>query len=393
MNKRLFKTLISLFAAFLFSVNALGEATYGWAEEYLNFCCARGIIQGDETGNLMPDSNLTREQMVKMILNALNIDLTTQTQCRYTDIAQERWSYPYILKYQEYAIDNGEVFNPTEEVSREEFIAMTMKAAGYGDYIAGNIYHMVNDFSDWNEIDNKFFDLVVAAYDIGCVSGYDGMLRPKDKLTRAEACSMFYKIIKVIEEETKPVKTEPDPLYPPVMMIGKAEATVAQAKQWAINRGAHERFIEIADTYWEYGKITGIRPDIMYAQAAKETAYGRYTGQVKPEQNNWAGIKKYGQNGDAPEDHEDFETPEEGVRGHFNHMSAYVGVEPVGEPHGRYNSVVKLKWAGTVETLQQLGGKWCPDIEYGNSIIRDFLEPMKLTIVRQINSEGENTDK
>ena len=383
MNKRFFLALISLFAVILLSVNVVGDTNYGWAEQYLYFCSERGIIQGDETGNLLPDNNLTREQMVKMILNALNVDLTTQEQCVYPDILPQRWSYPYILKYQEYAINNSQEFYPTEEVSREEFIAMTMKVAGYADYVAGNIYQMVQDFSDWHEIDGKYFYLVVAAYEMECVSGYNGMLRPKDKLTRAEACSMFYKIINAIEEKTKPVKTEPDPLYPPVMMMGRAEATLAQAKQWAINRGAHERFIEIADTYWKYGEITGLRPDIMYAQAAKETAYGKYTGQVKPEQNNWAGIKKYGLNGDAPEDHEDFPTPDDGVRGHFNHMGAYVGNEPVGEPHGRYNSVVKLTWAGTVETLQQLGGKWCPDIEYGNSIIRDYLEPMKLTIVRE----------
>ena len=31
-------------------------------------------------------------------------------------------------------------------------------------------------------------------------------------------------------------------------------------------------------------------------------------------------------------DHETFATPEDGVRAHYNHMAAYVGLAPVGEP-------------------------------------------------------------
>ena len=64
------------------------------------------------------------------------------------------------------------------------------------------------------------------------------------------------------------------------------------------------------------------------------------------------------------------------MRGHFNHMSAYVGIAPVGEVHGRYNSVSKMSWAGSVKTLEQLGGKWCPDLYYGFSILHNYLEPM-----------------
>ena len=159
-------------------------------------------------------------------------------------------------------------------------------------------------------------------------------------------------------------------------LIGASVATLEQAKKWAQNRGAHQRYIDIADLYWKYGELTGIRADVLYAQAAKETNFGKYTGQVKPEQNNWAGIKKYGATGDLPEDHEDFATPEDGVRGHFNHMCAYVGLNPVGEPHGRYRSVKSLSWAGTVKTVEQLGGKWCPDANYGVSIINNYLNPM-----------------
>lgn len=159
-------------------------------------------------------------------------------------------------------------------------------------------------------------------------------------------------------------------------ILGPAQCTVEHAIQWAISRGAHLRFIEAAEYYWEYGEKFGIRPEVLYAQAAKETNFGKYTGVVKPEQYNWAGIKTATATGDRPEDHETFANPKDGVRAHFNHICAYVGKEPLKPVHPRYGVVMSLSWAGTVRTVEELGAKWAPNSDYGNSIVRDYLTPM-----------------
>jgi len=192
-------------------------------------------------------------------------------------------------------------------------------------------------------------------------------------LTRAEACSLLYR---VLGSKTGAVLLDLGVAQSTTPIIGVPACSLEQAKAWAASSGAHQRFIDIADLYWQYGQLTGIRADVLYAQAAKETGFGKYGGAVKPEQNNWAGIKKYGATGDAPEDHEDFATPEDGVRGHFNHISAYIGLAPIGEPHGRYRSVMSLSWAGSVKYVEELGGKWCPDLYYGYSILKNYVEKM-----------------
>jgi hypothetical protein len=162
-------------------------------------------------------------------------------------------------------------------------------------------------------------------------------------------------------------------------ITGKPQAAVSQAQEWARQNGAHQRFIEIAKVYWRYGQLTGIRPEVLYAQSANETAYGRYGGVVAPEQNNWAGIKVREPAGDRREDHETFDTPDDGVRAHFNHMSAYVGLNPIGEPHPRYHIVKSASWAGTVRYVEELGGKWAPGANYGANIVRGFLTPLLAT--------------
>jgi len=162
-------------------------------------------------------------------------------------------------------------------------------------------------------------------------------------------------------------------------ILGPARATVEQAQAWARSRGAHQRFVDIASAYWKYGNIFGVRPEVLYSQAAKETAFGKYTGAVRPEQNNWAGIKTAKATGDRTEDHETFSTPEDGVRAHYNHMAAYVGLAPIGEVHGRYYVVKSLPWAGTIRYVEELGGKWAPNPDYGASIVRDYLDGLLAT--------------
>ncbi len=152
-------------------------------------------------------------------------------------------------------------------------------------------------------------------------------------------------------------------------LISGATATYLQAQNWAIYKNAHERFVDIAPVYWEYGHKTGIRPEILYAQAALETGYGHYTGNVPANHNNWAGIKTATGSGHRAEDFESFSTPLDGVRGHFNHMSAYTGLPPIGKPHGRYYTVTSIPWAGTMRYAEDLSGKWAPHPDYHERIV------------------------
>lgn len=172
----------------------------------------------------------------------------------------------------------------------------------------------------------------------------------------------------ILEDKVEYIAT--DPMGNEDTLKGYTSVSVNSAKEWAKSKGAHQRFIDVADLYWKYAIQTGLKAEVMYAQAAFETGFGHYKGNVIPEQNNWAGIKRAGHNGDATYDHESFATVEDGVRGHFNHMLAYTGGEPVGIPHARYNVVKSMPWAGSVVLIQDLSGKWCPRADYSDTIVK-----------------------
>ncbi len=172
-------------------------------------------------------------------------------------------------------------------------------------------------------------------------------------------------------------------------IIGEAEGEILQAQKWAYNRGATDSFIQIAPVYWEYGKKTGMRPEVLYAQSAKETAFGNFGRAVTPDMNNWAGIKVGDEShpGEDRDDHETFDTPKDGVRAHFNHMTAYTGLDAIGEPHDRYHLVKTISWAGSINYVEELGGRWAPSPTYGNSIVNHYLNGLLDTKLREY---GEN---
>lgn len=367
--------LFTVFAASGKTCLADWEAEYPWAAEGVNYCLENEIMSGDENGNLLLGDNLTREQMAKLLTNAFN--LAPQAEVKYDDVDKNHWSYEYVSAVQDCVKANRKHFDGYEPVTREEFTATMMLAAGLKESNLRNPTFLDDNFHDAYRVSTGCKKLFAIAAERAFINGYDGYLMPEAYMTRAEICTLLYRVAQSINGNLTLTWQDlgVEESYTP--LLGKPEVTAEQAQAWAKDRGAEDRFIEIAPVYWQYGELTGLRPDILYAQAAKETGFGRYGGAVTPDMNNWAGIKIKSPSGDKTEDHETFASPEDGVRAHFNHMCAYTGTEPIGEPHDRYFVVKSISWAGTVENLEALGGRWCPDLYYGYCILKDYLVKMR----------------
>ncbi len=350
------------------------HAEYEWAKTAVDYCVKNDILHGMEDGDLNLGGTLTREQTATLLVSTFMPDSVSgdNRTTQFADIWQERWSAPYIAVFQNYMKKKDPVFRPQEAVNREEFCAELVLCSGLTEGNIRNRNILDENFSDVKSIDPDYKKLLCIAVERGYMLGSNQKLDPKSKLTRAEACSLIYRVMQAKKGERLNLGVIPSE----TPMLGAAQVSAEQARQWAEKNNAAQLFLDAAELYWKYGEITGIRPELLYAQAAKETGFGRYGGAVLPEQNNFAGIKVAGATGDETYDHETFATQEDGVRGHFNHMCAYVGLTPVGEPHGRYYSVSKMAWAGSIRNLEDLGGRWCPDLYYGYSILHHYVEPM-----------------
>ncbi len=163
---------------------------------------------------------------------------------------------------------------------------------------------------------------------------------------------------------------------------------------------------DLVDYYLEIGKEYGIRGDIAYLQAIKETNFFQFTGLVQPHQNNYSGIWATGSpltgkepfNGVCPTKMS-FEpgihgvtyiSPRMGVEAQIQHLYAYTTNAPL--PQGKELLSPRFVYVkrGCAPRWIDLGGKWAtPGYDpskynsfeeaanagetYGHSILKDYL--------------------
>ena len=125
---------------------------------------------------------------------------------------------------------------------------------------------------------------------------------------------------------------------------------------------------ELVAYYYEEGEREGIRPDVAFAQALKETGFFSYGGTVVPDQNNYCGLGTTS----ASVRGAYFPTAQLGVRAHIQHLKAYISQqEPQAEVvDPRYTLVRQVYGANTLHDWEELNGRWAvPGYGYGQSIL------------------------
>lgn len=94
-----------------------------------------GIMTGDEEGNLRLNDNITRAEFTKMICFAGDIAIPMEIlDNSFDDVTQEHWAYKYIYAAKEQGIVNGYEdgnFNPESNITNEEIVKMIVCLLGY----------------------------------------------------------------------------------------------------------------------------------------------------------------------------------------------------------------------------------------------------------------------
>ena len=340
-----------------------------------------GVINGFDDGTFRPEDPVTRQQFVKMAIEAMRIAVSEADVCIFTDVEKSGSGSLYPDNYVAaadrenivggYAGPNGPVFKPKASVTLAQMITMATRST-YGSLVVPPSSYK----SAWSNFDPTHG--VIAR-----VAQYNGLLRelapagtvlkslsPWMKATRGQAAAVLFNIM----------GTDPDALNG--RFLGDSSDLVTMFRENPFgNDGKFSVPLEtLAKLYVTYGKRFGIRADMAWAQMIHETGYGQYGGDVAPEQNNMAGI---GATGGIPG--HSFQTAELGVVAHYVHLAWYaypehmsdeycVKVEqPVGGPitvpgdprHFPYQGKVH---PGNVRTVQDLSGKWAPGATYGDKI-------------------------
>lgn len=128
------------------------------------------------------------------------------------------------------------------------------------------------------------------------------------------------------------------------------------------NENALVQFPDLPKLYREEATIEGVNHDLAFCQMCLETGFLRFGGDIKPQQNNFAGLGAIGGGAEAAS----FPSARIGVRAHIQHLKAYASLEPLvqQEVDPRFRFVTR----GIAPTVDQLSGRWSADLDYGTKI-------------------------
>jgi hypothetical protein len=153
--------------------------------------------------------------------------------------------------------------------------------------------------------------------------------------------------------------------YKGTAILGPATAVAAQM-EGAVRR-VNAAAPSLAERYLSTGARLGIRGDLAYAQAIFETDYFRFTGVVRPEQNNYCGLGATGPDNPG----HSFATPAEGVMAHIQHLFAYASTDPLPPDMEVVDPRFNLVQRGVAPFIGDLNGRWAvPGTTYGQTIDR-----------------------
>ena len=111
--------------------------------------------------------------------------------------------------------------------------------------------------------------------------------------------------------------------------------------------------LELCELFISKGDAEGVRGDIAFCQSIIETNWFKFTGDVNPDQNNYAGLGATG--GGVEGEH--YDCPATGVLAQIQHLKAYGSTLPLNLPKvdTRYDYVVPK---GKAPKWTDLSGKW-----------------------------------
>ncbi|BAZ41707.1 cell wall hydrolase/autolysin [Calothrix sp. NIES-4101] len=123
------------------------------------------------------------------------------------------------------------------------------------------------------------------------------------------------------------------------------------------------QFPDITQLYIDEANKEGVNYDIAFSQMCLETDYLRFSGDIKAEQNNFAGLGTVGGGSESAT----FESARIGVRAHIQHLKAYASSEPLQEEvvDPRFRFVTR----GVAPLVGDLSGRWSASLDYGTRIL------------------------
>ena len=168
-----------------------------WAKKYIKYLEDKDILSAFKDDVFNPNKYITRAELLTMLVKMKNLR-TINYNGSFKDVSKD---YPYadiIQTAYENKIIKGYgdgTFRPDNEISRAEMSVMLISLARGEDVSGDEIDTLLSIFKDKSKIPQWSKKYMAWSVKNKLIEGYDGNVNAKKNISRAEICTILYKIM------------------------------------------------------------------------------------------------------------------------------------------------------------------------------------------------------
>lgn len=181
-----------------------------WAKQAITTLAEKGVLSGTGDGTFSPNNLITRNEFVKMIVSAFDIEMT-DNELTYEDIDNSSWSAKYIAA----AVNAGIISGVSEtrfgngmNITRQDTAVIADRLMKYKGM---DLKPSSLNFYDADEISEYALESVAKMTYNRIMNGVDDKnFEPKNSTTRAMAAVIIYNLLSYYEKVTAPEEDTDD---------------------------------------------------------------------------------------------------------------------------------------------------------------------------------------
>lgn len=173
-----------------------------FAIEAISKLVQNGVISGDENGYFYPHRTITRGEMVKMLVLALNIDVSSIAgRSTFKDVPEKHWANKYVEAAYESGIIKGissDTFGVNNKCTREEMALMFVRSLGLNESDIAGILQLdnISGMADVKSISSWSKEAVEFSMATGLMKGTGGdRFSPKESAQREQAAVVLFRYL------------------------------------------------------------------------------------------------------------------------------------------------------------------------------------------------------
>lgn len=167
-----------------------------WAQNAIVELSNAEVIGGYPGGQFRPEGNITRAEIATILVKALGLSVPTVTYSSFRDVPANHWAAPYIEAVQRAGLVSGypgNIFKPSQNISRTEVLAILAKAKGNGMPTEAAADQILSNYADAQQVPGWAEPAVAATVQAGVIANRPtrtNYIDPYRYATRAEVAAM-----------------------------------------------------------------------------------------------------------------------------------------------------------------------------------------------------------